>query len=104
MALIRWAKPLKKANPCSAVSMASSSSKEAPAQKAFSPAERRMITRVSFSLPTPCRSWGWQREGDAGDHPALDRKSTRLNSIHQIIPYSVFSFTKKNTIHQLQVR
>src|SRR5258708_19544490 len=28
---------------------------------------------------------------------ALDRKSTRLNSSHQIISYAVFSFQKKNT-------
>src|SRR5258708_19768543 len=27
---------------------------------------------------------------------ALDRKSTRLNSSHQIISYAVFSFKKKN--------
>src|SRR5207244_10945848 len=27
--------------------------------------------------------------------PALDRKSTRLNSSHQIISYAVFSLTKK---------
>src|SRR5258708_19878803 len=26
-----------------------------------------------------------------------DRKSTRLNSSHQIIPYALFSFKKKNT-------
>src|SRR5258708_12424390 len=28
----------------------------------------------------------------------IDRKSTRLNSSHQIISYPVFSFTKKQTI------
>src|SRR5258708_27218604 len=29
----------------------------------------------------------------------LDRKSTRLNSSHQIISYAVFSFKKKNAEH-----
>src|SRR5258708_15491009 len=30
-----------------------------------------------------------------GDFPALDRKSTRLNSSHQIISYAVFCLKKK---------
>src|SRR5258708_20074903 len=29
----------------------------------------------------------------------IDRKSTRLNSSHQIISYAVFSFKKKNQTH-----
>src|SRR5258708_13111033 len=33
-----------------------------------------------------CLNWG-----------CIDRKSTRLNSSHQIISYAVFSFKKKNT-------
>src|SRR5258708_13433715 len=35
-------------------------------------------------------AWGDQKRADD-----LDRKSTRLNSSHQIISYAVFSFTKK---------
>src|SRR5258708_8568773 len=36
------------------------------------------------------------------DSPQLDRKSTRLNSSHQIISYAVFCFKKKKTdIHSL---
>src|SRR5947208_7571522 len=31
------------------------------------------------------------------DGPSLDRKSTRLNSSHQIISYAVFCLKKKNT-------
>src|SRR5438552_1742601 len=31
-----------------------------------------------------------------GEHDAVDRKSTRLNSSHQIIPYAVFCLKKKN--------
>src|SRR5258708_23312986 len=30
---------------------------------------------------------------------SLDRKSTRLNSSHQIISYAVFCLKKKNTLH-----
>src|SRR5258708_29471015 len=32
--------------------------------------------------------------------PYEDRKSTRLNSSHQIISYAVFCLKKKNSIHQ----
>src|SRR5947208_5374769 len=47
------------------------------------------------------------RRGDllVGRHPELlplrrrDRKSTRLNSSHQIISYAVFCLKKKNTTH-----
>src|SRR5258708_20918559 len=34
-----------------------------------------------------------------GIDAAVDRKSTRLNSSHQIISYAVFCFKKKNTIN-----
>src|SRR6202021_2965616 len=33
----------------------------------------------------------------AGDAASLDRKSTRLNSSHQIISYAVFCLKKKNS-------
>src|SRR5258708_27461953 len=32
-----------------------------------------------------------------------DRKSTRLNSSHQIISYAVFCLKKKNTVHSLEI-
>src|SRR5258708_15462471 len=35
-------------------------------------------------------------------NPAIDRKSTRLNSSHQIISYAVFCLKKKNHTSQLQ--
>src|SRR5947208_10507164 len=34
---------------------------------------------------------------DPGQHPGGDRKSTRLNSSHQIISYAVFCLKKKRT-------
>src|SRR5258708_19896534 len=34
--------------------------------------------------------------------PAKDRKSTRLNSSHQIISYAVFCLKKKNNAHNLK--
>src|SRR5947208_12285568 len=37
---------------------------------------------------------GWDRPSD------LDRKSTRLNSSHQIISYAVFCLKKKKQIHK----
>src|SRR2546430_11915302 len=35
--------------------------------------------------------------GDVAELPALDRKSTRLNSSHSQISYAVFCLKKKNT-------
>src|SRR5258708_18793411 len=37
--------------------------------------------------------------GEGKDEIRLDRKSTRLNSSHQIISYAVFCLKKKNTTH-----
>src|SRR5207248_4495644 len=34
-------------------------------------------------------------EATVADHPALDRKSTRLNSSHRTISYAVFCLKKK---------
>src|SRR5258708_13917447 len=40
---------------------------------------------------------------DGGDpHPSVDRKSTRLNSSHQIISYAVFCLKKKTLIESNQ--
>src|SRR5258708_19740782 len=36
--------------------------------------------------------------GGLGARAALDRKSTRLNSSHQIIPHAVFCLKKKNLL------
>src|SRR5256885_6524723 len=33
----------------------------------------------------------------AGEHPGIDRKSTRLNSSHLVISYAVFCLKKKKT-------
>src|SRR5258708_17140237 len=39
------------------------------------------------------------RHGDHGAGADVDRKSTRLNSSHQIISYAVFCLKKKTTLH-----
>src|SRR5438552_13929499 len=44
------------------------------------------------------RAFGCQEVGDAVAD-ALDRKSTRLNSSHQIISYAVFCLKKKKEDH-----
>src|SRR5256885_10290671 len=36
---------------------------------------------------------------DSRDHPAGDRKSTRLNSSHLVISYAVFCLKKKKYVH-----
>src|SRR5258708_13412032 len=38
-----------------------------------------------------------QEQRENGTRPLLDRKSTRLNSSHQIISYAVFCLKKKKT-------
>src|SRR5258708_30257153 len=40
-----------------------------------------------------------QRQAEIEDRE-IDRKSTRLNSSHQIISYAVFCLKKKNTVEQ----
>src|SRR5205814_8957555 len=40
-----------------------------------------------------------QIHGSAIDHPALDRKSTRLNSSHLGISYAVFCLKKNTTLY-----
>src|SRR5258708_10104850 len=48
------------------------------------------------SAPAPCR-WQWENPpAPAGPPNHRDRKSTRLNSSHQIISYAVFCLKKKN--------
>src|SRR5258708_10742772 len=50
----------------------------------------------------------WQFKGQPSDRLArdlperVDRKSTRLNSSHQIISYAVFCLKKKKTTHRYQ--
>src|SRR5258708_10460116 len=47
--------------------------------------------RAFWTANAECR-WGWERENSP-----RDRKSTRLNSSHQIISYAVFCLKKKNS-------
>src|SRR5258708_9016322 len=54
----------------------------------------------SRSHPTPRRSLGYCRPGREGDAHSKDRKSTRLNSSHQIISYAVFCLKKKTRTDQ----
>src|SRR5258708_27018717 len=49
---------------------------------------------------TDCRIPGRRR----GEGRGRDRKSTRLNSSHQIISYAVFCLKKKKNIHELKSR
>src|SRR5258708_21671951 len=42
--------------------------------------------------------------GNTNRSLSADRKSTRLNSSHQIISYAVFCLKKKNSIHSAQDR
>src|SRR5947208_11718595 len=54
-------------------------------------------------IPTSYGETGWQQEAGPTAFPVArwyrqkDRKSTRLNSSHQIIPYAVFCLKKKKT-------
>src|SRR5258708_14054606 len=66
---------------------------------------------LGLSTPPPTADWGFMiSTGESflinGDwwmtklSPVLDRKSTRLNSSHQIISYAVFCLKKKKKSHQ----
>src|SRR5258708_40256459 len=57
------------------------------------PIQARLLPRVAARRSADGR--------DAGVHEG-DRKSTRLNSSHQIISYAVFCLKKKKTSEQLQ--
>src|SRR5258708_19593014 len=63
-----------------------------PALRDRPPARRSWLQRGSVGARLPCRS---AAEAAACRH--IDRKSTRLNSSHQIISYAVFCLKKKNT-------
>src|SRR5258708_26466576 len=54
--------------------------------------------RRALGLPGPCGDRAHASRGHRGPHggAGLDRKSTRLNSSHQIISYAVFCLKKKN--------
>src|SRR5438552_9409177 len=69
--------------------------------------ERELCTgyAVEGASPLPCRIMIGGRTWRDLDHDSArqrDRKSTRLNSSHQIISYAVFCLKKKNTpdLHQ----
>src|SRR5258708_15914726 len=68
-----------------------------------SPILYQLIARRDFALRTPRRvMWTLGTvvlEGIATQN--RDRKSTRLNSSHQIISYAVFCLKKKNNPHPL---
>src|SRR5258708_18475966 len=66
---------------------------------AISACERHLPDGVSFTRPRGGMSlWVTLPSPlDAGE--LLDRKSTRLNSSHQIISYAVFCLKKKKTNH-----
>src|SRR5258708_18302766 len=60
------------------------------------------LFRSNWVSPLWWRQEYWRCQNDgAGDDanwlPVLDRKSTRLNSSHQIISYAVFCLKKKNS-------
>src|SRR5438552_8706754 len=48
------------------------------------------LDMTRFALGTQCRTWRCQRS-----QQEKDRRSTRLNSSHQIISYAVFCLKKK---------
>src|SRR5258708_30704410 len=58
---------------------------------------------ASVSTTSPLNFWSWNfGDGQTSNqenvsHTYTDRKSTRLNSSHQIISYAVFCLKKKNT-------
>src|SRR5207244_6801695 len=55
----------------------------------------RRGARAGLRRPLACRCAGWRDRHE-------DRKSTRLNSSHQIISYAVFCLKKKNQKQTLQ--
>src|SRR5258708_16446809 len=63
------------------------------------------ISRLVENPATPSRTRASRLiASQAGDEPARDRKSTRLNSSHQIISYSVFCLKKKTTANSSRSR
>src|SRR5947208_11542401 len=67
------------------------------------------MSSIEFLRSTPrnscsvsCGPWdGASRSGEETRHPMVqDRKSTRLNSSHQIISYAVFCLKKKKKTKQ----
>src|SRR5438552_9741920 len=57
-----------------------------------------LFAALAVALLTTLGGGGAPLPGDPGPAPARgDRKSTRLNSSHQIISYAVFCLKKKNT-------
>src|SRR5258708_14509484 len=51
----------------------------------------------------PRRDAAVRRAGGGGRRAGRDRKSTRLNSSHQIISYAVFCLKKKNIINEYRL-
>src|SRR5258708_16584635 len=65
-----------------------------PVRRRTSPSDRRWIQRIGFGDVTRVLSDDDTQLGLGGD-----RKSTRLNSSHQIISYAVFCLKKKKKIY-----
>src|SRR5258708_10376182 len=98
----RW--PSVKSSASSLLSILTKSSTVTSASATFPAEARRTLGLPSFGEPSPaevqCRRV-FQRHsvftGDLNGEPTAraDRKSTRLNSSHQIISYAVFCLKKK---------
>src|SRR5258708_27684242 len=56
--------------------------------------------RLAWSAGNGRAGTSCARAGRAGEGYRTDRKSTRLNSSHQIISYAVFCLKKKKKVHQ----
>src|SRR5206468_12694201 len=69
------------------------------------PRSPRSRVRARESRGRSVRRVGWIRRVGQAERPALDRKSTRLNSSHDQNSYAVFCLKKKNnkTQHHLGV-
>src|SRR5688500_19240003 len=59
------------------------------------PLRRRLIVLYARTLPLPDAMVDDLARRTDGASPALDRKSTRLNSSHLVISYAVFCLKKK---------
>src|SRR5258708_11102097 len=69
----------------------------------FFPETLQRISRHGRNPPAKAvRRWSAEAVGDGATADHRDRKSTRLNSSHQIISYAVFCLKKKKEVNKLQ--
>src|SRR5438552_10614101 len=59
--------------------------------------------QAAAQLPRPLKLLWWDGEVESRQSSFRDRKSTRLNSSHQIISYAVFCLKKKTKKNHSQV-